>query len=284
MNEMRKSGSTKLHLPKSVNAPSTGCILLLNGKKNDSVMAVADGIVRFYSIKNRRADRPVDKQKASRGARYVEFRVPNLPDFKFAPEITRDLDQIGDLEFNERDIEEPRWKMGHSPSLAPHLRGTESSIPQAEIESNAPYQPFHTDRRVGLYIYSHHEAPLPSPSVSALLFPPRSADDVKSSCASRSTGPWAFGGPIKINKLDVGPPHNPDDDFDASADHRALPLSAMERVLRVTDSTEEMEQIVITTRRRKGISRTGTENSGDADEEGFFEDDCEVLDFASQRV
>jgi hypothetical protein len=58
----------------------------------------------------------------------------------------------------------------------------------------------------------------------------------------------------------------------------------MERVLRVTDSTEEMEQIVITTRRRKGISRTGTENSGDADEEGFFEDDCEVLDFASQRV
>jgi hypothetical protein len=284
MNEMRKSGNTKLHLPNSSTVPSRSCMLLLNGKKNDSVMAVAGGIVRFYSIKNRRADRPVDKQKASRGARYVEFRIPNLPDFKFAPEITRDLHQVGDLELTERDIEESRWKTGHSPSPAPQLHGTESSIPQAEIESNAPYQPFHTDRRVGLHVYSHEEISLPSPSVSALLSQPTLADEVKSSPPIKWTGPWAFGGPIKTTKLDVGPPHNPDDDFDVSADHRALPSSAIERVLRVTDSTEEMEQIVITTRRRKGVSRPGPETSGDVDEEGFFEDDCEVLDFASQRV
>lgn len=283
MNEMRKSGHTKLYLPNSTAVPSRACILLLNGKRNDSVMAVAGGIVRFYSIKNRRADRPVDKQKASRGARYVEYRIPNLLDFKFAPEITRDLNQVSDLELTERDIEESRWKTGHSPSPAPQLRGTESSIPQAEIESNAPYQPFHTDRRVGLHVYSHEEAPLPSPSVSALLSPPGLADEVKSSSCSKSTGAWAFGRRIKITKLDVGPPHNPDDDVDDSADHRALPSSAIERVLRVTDSTEEMEQIVITTRRRKAVSRAG-ENSGDVDEEGFFEDDCDVLDFASQRV
>jgi hypothetical protein len=283
MNEMRKSGHTKLHLPNSTAVPSRACILLLNGKRNDSVMAVAGGIIRFYSIKNRRADRPVDKQKASRCARYVEYRIPNLLDFKFAPEITRDLNQVSDLELTERDIEESRWRTGHSPSPAPQLRGTESSIPQAEIESNAPYQPFHTDRRVGLHVYSHEEAPLPSPSVSALLSPPGLADEVKSSSCSKSTGAWAFGRPIKITKLDVGPPHNPDDDVDDSADHRALPSSAIERVLRVTDSTEEMEQIVITTRRRKAVSRAG-ENSGDVDEEGFFEDDCDVLDFASQRV
>ncbi|KAE9379190.1 hypothetical protein N431DRAFT_327115 [Stipitochalara longipes BDJ] len=283
MNEMRKSGHTKLHLPNSTTVPSRACILLLNGKRNDSVMAVAGGIVRFYSIKNRRADRPVDKQKAARGARYAEYRIPNLPDFKFAPEITRDLNQGGDLELTERDIEESRWKTGHSPSLKPQLRGTESSIPQAEIESNAPYQPFHTDRRVGLHVYAHEEAPLPSPSVSALLSPDGLVDEVKPSSVSRSTGAWAFGGPMKTTQLDVGPPRNPDDDLDDSADHRALPSSAIERVLRVTDSTEEMEQIVITTRRRKGVSRSG-ENSGDGDEEGFFEDDCEVLDFASQRV
>jgi hypothetical protein len=284
MNEMRKSGNTKLHLPNSPTVPSRACILLLNGKRNDSVMAVAGGIVRFYSIKNRRADRPVDKQKASRGARYVEFRIPNLPDFKFAPEITRDLSQVGDLELTERDIEESRWKTGHSPSPAPQLHGTESSIPQAEIESNAPYQPFHTDRRVGLHVYSHEETSLPSPSVSALLSQPGLEDEVKSSPVTKFTGPWAFGRPINATTLDVGPPHNPDDDFDVSADHRALPLSAIERVLRVTDSTEEMEQIVISTRRRKGVARSGPENYGNVDEEGFFEDDCEVLDFASQRV
>jgi hypothetical protein len=283
MNEMRKSGHTKLHLPSSTTVPSRACVLLLKGNRNDSVMTVAGGVVRFYSINNRRADRPVDKQKAARGTRYAEFRIPNLPDFKFAPEMTRDLNQLGDLELTERDIEEPRWKTGRSPSPAPQLHGTESSIPQAEIESNAPYQPFHTDRRVGLHAYSHEEASLPSPSVSTLLSPSSLADEVKSSSASKSTGAWAFGGPIKTTKLDVGPPHNPDDELDDFADHRALPSSAIERVLRVTDSTEEMEQIVITTRRRKGVSRSG-ENAGNVDEEGFFEDDCEVLDFASQRV
>lgn len=284
MNEMRKSGHTKLHLPSSTTVPSRACVLLLKGNRNDSVMTVAGGIVRFYSINNRRADRPVDKQKAARGARYAEFRIPNLPDFKFAPEITRDLSQVGDLELTERDIEESRWKTGHSPSPAPQLHGTESSIPQAEIESNAPYQPFHTDRRVGLHVYSHEETSLPSPSVSALLSQPGLEDEVKSSPVTKFTGPWAFGRPINATKLDVGPPHNPDDDFDVSADHRAFPSSAIERVLRVTDSTEEMEQILISTRRRKGVARSGPENYGNVDEEGFFEDDCEVLDFASQRV
>jgi hypothetical protein len=41
---------------------------------------------------------------------------------------------------------------------------------------------------------------------------------------------------------------------------------------------------VITTRRRRNTSRLGPDHADDGDEEGFFEDDCEVLDFASQRV
>ena len=55
----------------------------------------------------------------------------------------------------------------------------------------------------------------------------------------------------------------------------ALPPSAMERVMLYG----EAEQIVVTTRRRRGGTRTG-----EGDEDGFFEDDCEVLDFADQRV
>lgn len=54
----------------------------------------------------------------------------------------------------------------------------------------------------------------------------------------------------------------------------ALPQSAMERVMQYGDA----EQIVVTTRRRRGGRQ------GDGDEDGFFEDDCEVLDFADQRV
>ncbi|PBP26552.1 hypothetical protein BUE80_DR002468 [Diplocarpon rosae] len=279
MNEIRKSANTKLHLPKSQSAPSRGCVLLLNSKRNDSVVVLGGGIVRFYTIKNRRADRPADKQKASRGAKFVEFRLPSLPDFKFSAELTRDLNQIGSLELTERDVEESRCKVRQSLSHMPKAHGTESSIPQAEIESNAPYQPFHTDRRVSLHVYADDEMALPSPSVSALMSP--QPTELKKIQTSHLKTAWAFGGSINATKLDVGPPHNPEDDIDLP-DPRALPSSSIERIFRVTDSTDHMEQIVITTRIRS--RRTGPGNTGDGDEEGFFEDDCDVLDFASQRV
>ncbi|TVY90330.1 hypothetical protein LAWI1_G004514 [Lachnellula willkommii] len=269
MNEMRKSASNKLHLPSSTVIPSRGCILLLNRKRSDSVIVVGGGIVRFYTIKNRRADRPADKQKASRGAKFVEFRAPSLPKFKVAPEMLRDLNQAGDLELTERDVEDTQWKFQHTPPQ----HGTESSIPQAEIESNAPYQPFHTDRRVGLHVYSHDEAPIP---LSSALASPQSCTSTK----THHKRAMAFGGTIKSIKLDVGPVYTLDEDSDSPTDHRALPTSAIERILSVKDNNEDQEQIVVTTRRRKGVSK----EADGVDEEGFFEDDCEVLDFASQRV
>ncbi|KAI9050077.1 hypothetical protein LZ554_006221 [Drepanopeziza brunnea f. sp. 'monogermtubi'] len=284
MNEMRKSANTtKLHLPRNHSAPSRACVLLLNGKRNDSVVVLGGGVVRFYTIKNRRADRPADKQKASRGSKYVEFRLPSLPDFKRTPEVMRDFNEAGDLELTEKDIEESRWKARQSPSPITKAHGTESSIPQAEIESNAPYQPFHTDRRVGLHVYSNEEISLPSPSVSVLVSPPRAIPGVKTTQSGQAKA-WAFGGSISAKKLDVGPPHNSDDDeFDVSADTRALPSSSIERVFRVSDSMDHMEQIVITTRIPKAPRGGGSTNAG-GDDEGFFEDDCDVLDFASQRV
>jgi hypothetical protein len=60
---------------------------------------------------------------------------------------------------------------------------------------------------------------------------------------------------------------------------RALPASAMERILqRTAGEDEDGAQIVVTTRRRRGAAVSAL------DEDGFFEDDCEVLDFADQRV
>lgn len=289
MNEMRKAGSTKLHLPNSATIPSKACVLLLNRKRSDSIIVVGGGIVRFYTIKTRRADRPADKQKASRGAKYIEFRLPGLPEFRNAPDILRDLNQAGDLELTEGDVVD-QWKSKKPPISASLQRGTESSIPQAEIESNAPYQPFHTDRRVGLHIFSHSDksdgSSIPSPSVSALFSPepPIIGKPIQVVPITKNSNvPWAFGGTLKTTKLEVGPIQLEDDDFESSVDHRALPTSAIERILMVKDNSEDMEQIVITTRRRKGVSRSSVE-AGIADEEGFFEDDCEVLDFASQRV
>jgi hypothetical protein len=280
MNEMRKSSSNKLHLPRSSVIPSRACIQLVPGKRNDSVMVVGGGIVGFYTVKSRRADRPADKQKASKGAKYVEFRIPSLPDFKVAPEPVRDLSD-GDLDLAEKNDSPQSLKKAQAKTTA--TRATESSIPQAEIESNAPYQPFHTDRRVAIHTYAHELAPAPSPSISALLSPPHLSDEAFPISASESLKvPWAFGGSIKTDLLDVGPPHDTEDSVQSLYDHRALPPSAIERVIAFPADSEDTEQIVITTRVRKNARSSG--ELIDADEEGFFENDCEVLDFASQRV
>jgi hypothetical protein len=53
--------------------------------------------------------------------------------------------------------------------------------------------------------------------------------------------------------------------------------AAVENKLVLRDGEEEVEQVVVTTRRRR-VRR------GEEGEEGFFEDDCEVLDFAEDRV
>jgi hypothetical protein len=92
-----------------------------------------------------------------------------------------------------------------------------------------------------------------------------------------------FGQPIQSTKLDLGVPQLLDDDslfgghnipLDAS---RALPAAAMERILQRTAGDDDA-QIVVTTRRRRGAVPALP------DDDGFFEDDCEVLDFADQRV
>lgn len=169
-----------------------------------------------------------------------------------------------------------------------------SSIPHAEIESSAPYQPFHTDRRVALFEYG------PGQSGFGGVFGGAPGGDSGSVVLTQR--PWAFGQPIATVRLDVGPDHGGhDDDYEqqpvdqpgmaaAGPGGRALPAAAMERVtmrlgggnaaLHSGAGVDGGEQIVVTTRRRRGASR----NNSTVDDDGFFEDDCEVLDFADQRV
>ena len=287
MNEIRKSSKTRLSVPRNQSTstiPRSGCIRLIEGRNNDLVFVLGSGLVGVHTIKGRNSERPTEKAKASRRAKYVEFKLPLLPEYKSSPEYLHDLDQ-DDFDLQEQEHRDPHRDLKKTRLMNSRAQGAESSIPQAEIESNAPYQPFHTDRRVGLHVYSPtsiEEVDPPSPSVSALFSAPvlGAADPVSSTNKA-----WVFGGPIPSTKLHVGPPLNPEEDEELSSDHRALPSSAIERILNVADGDETSEQIVVTTRRRTGATRLGTEASGvEADEEGFFEDDCQVLDFASQRV
>jgi len=276
----RKSGESILRLPQSSIPPGSRCIKWLAGRHSDSLAALVDGVVKVYTVKQKRST--ADRNRLSIGSRPLDYRLPTIPDHTLAPLINGPLDLDDELDLSDRGIEGPQWKLPPASMVkVDATHGTESSIPQAEIESNAPYQPFHTDRRIALHVYGDSRVQSSLLSDSVLLVGHEVSKLPAPAVRAMNTA-WAFGGPIVTVKLDVGPPLVDDECIGSSEDHVALPLSAMERVTtKISEADEEHEQIVITTRRRKGIPHGALDAT---DEEGFFEDDCEVLDFASQRV
>ena len=270
MNELRKSGMAKLHLPASSTTPSHGCMAFIRSTKKDSVLLTANGTVRIYSIKTRRVDRPADKQNSSKGAKVIEFRLPALPVPQKRPLSMQYMD---DLQLTEGDLE-PNYK----PSMVEVPRrqssgGIASTIAKAELESNAPFQPFHTDhRRIALYVYSNNDVS-DSTSLSSLITPlnvvPPTSKHRAQTSEPRSKF-LAFGLPISATRVDTGA-HQADEDLDSS---RGPSSSVIERILK-----EDGEEIVITTRRRRGVHRSGSD-----DVEGPDDEEWSILDIARQQV
>jgi hypothetical protein len=277
-------------------------VVWVSGRRDHHLFVLGGGLVRTFSTKSRRTTSGVDK-RAPRLSRYIDLQVPLLPDDLLSPLVRNIIDPDEYLDF-DRDLDagnntmvlnQPRIR------LQAHDHGAESSIPQAEIESSAPYQPFHTDRRVALFelSLSQQEMDLTAIMAAASLGESRPEPTPRRKKVSRQTphtpvtpptppskpscGPCVFGQPIQSTKLDLGMPQLLDDDASFSSHHipldasRALPAAAMERILQRTAGDDDA-QIVVTTRRRRGAVPALP------DEDGFFEDDCEVLDFADQRV
>ncbi|CAK7218683.1 hypothetical protein SBRCBS47491_003592 [Sporothrix bragantina] len=359
INQLRHTGENRVSLPSGPFAPGSACVAWVAGKRHHSLFVLGDGIIRNFVSRTR---------KKSSGQRVLhlgfnkDLRVPNLPDDLLSAAVQHYLDPEVFLDFIEQNDAGSNTMV-----LASHMRrpsaetsGVESSIPHAEIESSAPYQPFHTDRRIALYEYD----PLRQGAAgaqSALIYPPtavhepptvefsaltipaqqptlsaspldedtfttpapsgksKSAKKAKAAAEARkakeqeqspglmfedagngnanggtnestssdpsvviapaTSNAWVFGQPIVSTLVDTGfPPMSEEESFNISFEEtRALPASAMERVFEQVGGDE---QIVVTTRRRRGGGRL----PGDQNEDGFFEDDCEVLDFADQRV
>ncbi|KAF3770014.1 hypothetical protein M406DRAFT_284522 [Cryphonectria parasitica EP155] len=313
INQFRHSGDNRISLPPSSSAPGPACVILVANRKDHALFVLGDGLVRAFPQRPRKMSTSDGRQSATRFRRYRDFKLPMLPDDIMAPSVKRlvDPDEYLDLLDKDGDGVNNTMVLTARPKLSRRNPSAESSIPQAEIESSAPYQPFHTDRRVALFEYDLHRAPVASvpqlPTVSVLLTdthlddksvrpsPKRrqaaaaaaaqaaEAEAVKQMAPSDADGAaWAFGQPLTMNRLTHHHHISSEDEaFTIPTDDvRALPQSAMERsVARHRDGGDE-EQLVVTTRRRRGRGRTGDMD----DEDGFFEDDCEVLDFADQRV
>lgn len=272
----RRAGDNKLHLPQTSTLCSASCVKWLGGSNKDTFAALLDGSVKLYTIKHVRSKSKPNVFRIHIGTAPIDIRLPSIPDHVIAPMIRHTFDLDDDEDLGGRATEENHTWHPRPASVgrAGALLGTESSIPQAEIESSAPYQPFHTDPRVGLFVYS--VAP-PSPSVSAFVSHQPTVEQ-----AVRPAGePWVFGGPVHTSKLNIGNAHLDEEVITSSESHRALPAESIER--KTTKFADDVaEPIVSTTRRRKASSRSAVDIADG--EEGFFEDDCDVIDFASNRV
>ncbi|KAB5570395.1 hypothetical protein GE09DRAFT_706519 [Coniochaeta sp. 2T2.1] len=277
-NQLRPNGEKRLALPSARTQRGSSCVMWIRGRKDQQLVGLGNGVIRAFPSKSRRTGAGGAKGRTARPTRYTDFKYLELPGK--GPDAGNNAGL-----FNDRYVSQKAY--------------TGSAIPQAEIESSAPYQPFHTDRRVALYecgVDVNDSQEGESTSLSVLLAN-TTLDDAPAAPKPKKpkkqrqqeiptpetpeepSEAWAFGLPIEAIKLDLGLPELPDDEaFNIASDElRALPSSEMETVYR---HVGDAEQIVVTTRRRRGPGRGST----DADDDGFFEDDCEVLDFADQRV
>lgn len=289
INQLRHAGDNRVSLPTSTSLPAASCVKWVRGRKSHSLYAIGDGLVRILPNKTRRPS--VQSKRTSRLGRYRDIKVPSLPDDVVAPAIRQIVDlgaQEEVLDLTDREMEAGgntlTLKQARQQQSPPDL-SMDAAIPQAEIESSAPYQPFHTDRRVTLCEYTSETSAIQVDSLSVIMTNTSLEDKPSSKKKKQKNHPehiekaetdssaWAFGQDVSAAKLDLGLPPSLDEDNEPFGD-QALPPSAMERVMLYGDQ----EQIVVTTRKRRGARH------GDPDGDGFFEDDCEVLDFADQRV
>lgn len=291
LGSIRQNGGKRVSLPVTGTSQGSSCVVWVKGRRNHHLYGLGDGLVRMYPTKSRRTGASSRKNRAAHPATYRDFKLRRLPDDVFSLSVRAYLDPEEYPDFLDQALDVPHNARPTSSRYQCSKAHTMSAISQSEIESSAPYQPFHTDRRVGLHETSMDStADVDSTSLSVLLAnttlddaptaPPakKKRQPQRQVASPATTEAWAFGQPINAIKLDLGLPAVTEEEaFNmASGELRALPSAAMETVYR---HVGDADQIVVTTRRRRGAGR-----GADPDEDGFFEDDCEVLDFADQRV
>jgi hypothetical protein len=256
----RRAGDNKIHLPLNPPTSSRGHIRWLGGQGKETFAALVDGIVKVYTVKHVQSKKNPGKWRIRTSSTPHDLKLPYIPEYDIAPACTQSLgpdeedaepETVGDYGGTNKGL-----RLGRLVQCG-LCSGQEPSIPQAEIESNAPYQPFHTDPRISIFAYSSTEAV------------GHSADEL-----------WVFGQPMQASKIHSGVANTQDDDLDGSEHHRALPQDEMERVTSII-SDSVMEPIVSTTFRRKGSHKPTGGPTGD---DVSFEDDHIALDFAALRV
>ncbi len=251
---IRHRGENRLALPGSPQKIVAGCIKWLGGKHHGHIAVTGGGLVRIYPVQQNTTAKGGQRGPSVVGKRPIEYSIPNISGdsinhvLKDTSAFNKDVNQT-------LTSAHGYWlspASGHGPKA---FKNQPPPLSCAEIETNAPYQPFHTDRRINFYVYNDET----------------SSDMHHLSDAS----PWVFGENIPATKVNVSSAvHDTDSDTDPGAP------APMENLISFQGNDEEGQQVVVTTRRKRG--KKGPAAEGDDGE--FFEDDCEVVDFAESRV
>jgi hypothetical protein len=280
INNIRHAGDNKLTLPASPSGVKPYSMRWLSGKGRGSLAIVSGGVLQIWRVQMRSG---ANKGKSSNATaiskkKVAEFGLAPIRDTALPPSIAEQLfPQPGDPEPIQGFYGE--WLPRSLPSRKPGAKGTKASGPSpaplsfSEIETNPPYQPFYTDRRVTRFVYSRPFAEIQG---SSSEYQPSSPGVATNLHHNNDDSPWLFGEDVEAIRVSSPAAHT----YDSGEDDLVAGVAArIENKLILRDGEEEVEQVVVTTRRRR-VRREGIEE----DEEGFFEDDCEVLDFAEDRV
>ena len=258
VNTIRHLGENRLHLPGPPHTVTPGCVRWLSGKNRGHIAIIGRGILRIYGVHKSTSVTAGQRRPSVVGGRPVELILPDISDEINTPIVRAYLADEAPPTLGGHWSPGP----GHNP-MAATTRSNPHPLSYAEIETNAPYQPFHTDRRINLHVYSDN------PSVAD----PQHLND---------SNAWVFGEAIPASKISVGSALLDDDD-DEDTETDAEPQRAQMENLINLEGDGEGQQVVVTTRRKKG--RRSDVGEGRVGEEGeIFEDDCEVVDFAEERV
>ncbi|PGH23275.1 hypothetical protein AJ80_02691 [Polytolypa hystricis UAMH7299] len=252
VNTLRHVGENRLHLRGFAHHPAFSRVAWFKSGTNPLLGTVDSGYFRLYKVRGSSVRNSKNGQSVV-GAKVTELRLPPTLQTPSGPEqpvvVTGDGQVTG------------FWTISQSPRARPSTVTRPQPLSFAEIEANSPYQPFHTDRRVCIRLYpADYQEPTPL------------------------SDPWAFGEVIPTIKLNVSPVIHSDEEDEAINNGHNGPASSMENHITLGNVGEVVEHVVITTRRKKRSPAGPSGNALVSDEDGFFEDDCEVLDFARDRV
>ncbi|KAL8852209.1 MAG: hypothetical protein Q9221_002919 [Calogaya cf. arnoldii] len=252
---IRHLGENRLTLPGPPHAAAPGRVRWLTGKHRGYLAVTGGEALRIHRISHSANAKPGKRRPSVAGNKPVELRVG---DTIHHPARGMQWKGTAGKEPSDKPPSSSRsfWQ-GRAPR--PVSGGEEDSLhSQAEIDTNAPYQPFHTDRRVNLHVYMEEDDILAD--VHHIVHDP---------------SPWVFGEAISTIRTRTGA------GMSISGDEVSLQQAgSIENHVRVQGNEKEGQQIVITTRRRKA----GKADAAEGEEEEIFEDDCEVVDFADERV